>query len=333
MVVATILSLAVLGLALLVRGWVGCRTDDHPLCRRCGFDLTGRPATTTRCGECGADLDRRRAVRIGHRRRRPALLAGGFALVLVATLLAGGRWAAVSPRVDRLKPPWWLAHDVRAGNPARCAAAATELARRLSAGALAPAQQQSFADALLAVQSDPARPWQGAWGDLLEQRQLAGLLPPDRWRLYGNQAMTVQLHVPATVRQNDPIRVRLTLLGGRDGTRGRLAFYIPYGSVKIKSKLGPAAAVAGSVRFDNDYPPTLWSDSSPEQRTLTPELRLAPDRDGRVSLGPHTFVVHCRAFAGEFIGPDYKVVDQKPVDLPAAVMVVPDGELLPSAPK
>src|SRR3954447_10809108 len=63
------------------------RVDDHPVCRRCGFDLTGRPAGSSGCSECGADLSRRRAIRRGNRARRwrvarwvaiPLLLAGAW---------------------------------------------------------------------------------------------------------------------------------------------------------------------------------------------------------------------------------------------------------------
>jgi tRNA(Ile2) C34 agmatinyltransferase TiaS len=56
------LGLIVVGISALVRGLRGRRIDDHPLCRRCGFDLTGKPETSTRCPECGSDLRRPRAI-------------------------------------------------------------------------------------------------------------------------------------------------------------------------------------------------------------------------------------------------------------------------------
>src|SRR3569833_487778 len=49
------------------------RIDDHPICRRCGFDLFGKPETSNICSECGADLARRRAIRVGHFHRRTCL--------------------------------------------------------------------------------------------------------------------------------------------------------------------------------------------------------------------------------------------------------------------
>ena len=59
---------------VLVVGWRGRRVNRHPICRRCEFDLFGRPAEATRCAECGADL-RRRAV---HRRVTITGANGGF---------------------------------------------------------------------------------------------------------------------------------------------------------------------------------------------------------------------------------------------------------------
>ncbi len=58
MLVALTLMLAV-GVALTAIGLRGRSTDDHTLCRRCRFDLTGRPGDAERrCPECGAELAR-----------------------------------------------------------------------------------------------------------------------------------------------------------------------------------------------------------------------------------------------------------------------------------
>jgi hypothetical protein len=49
-------GLFIAGAALLFVGLRGRRLDDHPLCRRCGFDVFGTPEPQTACPECGADL-------------------------------------------------------------------------------------------------------------------------------------------------------------------------------------------------------------------------------------------------------------------------------------
>ncbi len=117
---------------LLTAGLRGRRTDDHPLCRRCGFDLTGRAARTTVCGECGADLSPARAIRIGHRVRRRGLIAGGAGLGMAAAVVLGGAAWAAARGVNLLAwaPVWWLQHELD-GGPAAQAAALEELRLRV----------------------------------------------------------------------------------------------------------------------------------------------------------------------------------------------------------
>src|SRR3954451_21021619 len=62
----------------------GRRIDDHPICRKCGFDLFGLPPTSHNCPECGRDLKRKRADRIGHRRRLKTLLLLGLTFFLAS---------------------------------------------------------------------------------------------------------------------------------------------------------------------------------------------------------------------------------------------------------
>jgi ribosomal protein L37E len=57
--------LTLLGVVIFWRGMRGRRVgDDHPFCRRCGFDLFGLPPGRDVCTECGADLKRRSWVSI-----------------------------------------------------------------------------------------------------------------------------------------------------------------------------------------------------------------------------------------------------------------------------
>src|SRR5438874_2059393 len=84
------------GVLLLFLGRRGKRVNDHPVCRRCGYDLTGLPNASTRCAECGANLHRAGAVQHGQRKARGGLVAIGT-LVLLPSLVCSiyvGRQAA-----------------------------------------------------------------------------------------------------------------------------------------------------------------------------------------------------------------------------------------------
>src|SRR3954452_20405965 len=80
---------SLLTLALLVYALRGRRVDDHPLCRRCGFDLFGKPAESTVCSECGADLGRRRAMRVGQRESRAGLLRMAWPALAISVVWSG----------------------------------------------------------------------------------------------------------------------------------------------------------------------------------------------------------------------------------------------------
>src|SRR2546425_8365233 len=86
-----------IGLVLLIRGLRGRRVDDHPICRRCGFDLFGRPETSTQCAECGADLTLPRAIQHGRRVRRGGMIFAGGTLVGIVLLIGGAvMWTTLS---------------------------------------------------------------------------------------------------------------------------------------------------------------------------------------------------------------------------------------------
>src|SRR5262245_16728501 len=75
--VAMIMS--VIGLFLIARA---ASTASHHQCRKCGYDLRGRPAAL-QCSECGAVLDESNTIVPGQvRMRRRVVIIGGILLVL-----------------------------------------------------------------------------------------------------------------------------------------------------------------------------------------------------------------------------------------------------------
>src|SRR5215212_1934318 len=113
---AIALALCLLGGALLARyGWRGKLTDDHPTCRRCGFDLFGLPPQTPRCPECGAELSARRAIRLGHRKHSAMPLIGGTVLMAIAVFVGVALTVVQIDRIgiQSLKPVWLLDREAR----------------------------------------------------------------------------------------------------------------------------------------------------------------------------------------------------------------------------
>lgn len=180
--------------ALLVWAIRGKRVDDHLLCRRCRFDLTGKPDTSTRCPECGRDVTGTRSVRVGNRQSRKgwAIVA---ALVLAATLCgAGAVGVAAYRRADLYgyAPEWWL--EGQMGGGGKLASRATsELYRRARAGKLSDAQMGSVVERALAWQGDRKRRWDARAGVLVEWLFQQGRVSPARWSRYLEQLCELRI--------------------------------------------------------------------------------------------------------------------------------------------
>jgi hypothetical protein len=167
-------AVAMLGLLVLALAVRGRRVDDHPICRRCRFDLVGVVAGVhgrePRCPECGSDLARPRALRRGNRRRRPRLGALGIAIILLGGIPAAwlGGMQAMGVDWNRHKPEWWLAGDLSNRDQRVSDAAVEELTRRMVDGQLSAAGARELIARAMARYPDEAAPWSDAWADLLD---------------------------------------------------------------------------------------------------------------------------------------------------------------------
>ena len=255
-VLAVLLLASLAGVALLWLGLRGRRVDDHPLCRRCRFDLTGLPPDSRRCPECGADLAAPRSRVVGHRRRRTGWVAAGTALLVLGIGGSGTVAWRVAQSVEwvRYEPFGWVAADARSTLPATRDPAITELARRLSAGELSDARAGDLADLALAEQGDRSKPWAAGWHGVVDTLLAGGHLSGDRLDRYLAQGVVVALGAKPTVRRGRPISVRLHL----DATR-----------------LSPSAHVqgmtSGGLRLGDAVIDDDFADSPPE-----PGRGLAP---------------------------------------------------------
>lgn len=262
------------GAVLLAVGLRGRRTDDHPLCRRCGFDLVGLPDESRRvCTECGASLARWRAVRIGNRvRLRHATTLA--ATLLVPSLAVGGFLGWLEFRdtdVQAYKPVWLLARESVSWDDKTRDWAVAELLKRHHAGRLSPAQAESLTDRGLDYQAEHKRVWTPGWGDFLE----AVLAPNDSRRgRYMSQGVAFDLELPPLVRLED--RAWVTVVSRpRLGATARFHIRLRR-TLRLGAGQEPIEVPAVVVPFSRDSTsPLNWS---------TP---LNPTNLYGLSIGPH----------------------------------------------
>jgi hypothetical protein len=211
-----------LGLLVALVGVRGRRRGDHEHCRRCGFDLSGRPEGAAACPECGADLSRRRATVKGVRHRRPWVTAAGVLLVLLG-LSGAGFWSARSEWTDK-KPVFWLRAEARAGSAATRDKALLELGRRLPLGMLSDAQVAAIVDDAIAVQ--PTAAWASSWGNLVEAARAARRVDDGRWATYARQGFAFTATVRPQVRQGEPVPFQVVAAGTKLAANTRLGLRV-----------------------------------------------------------------------------------------------------------
>jgi len=149
----TLLSLAsaalALGIMLVWWGRRGKRIDEHPVCRRCRFDLVGRPQGSDRCPECGADLHWPNAIAVGNRKPRQSGMVIGACFVLLSVCAFGTwGWKQFSQLKETDKPIWLVLHDSRSSNANLRSSALKLLARRQHEGDLSESQSDAYIDRL-----------------------------------------------------------------------------------------------------------------------------------------------------------------------------------------
>jgi hypothetical protein len=198
----------------------GRQGDEHPVCRKCRFDLFGRPDTSERCPECGADIRAPRAIRIGNRdARRRLLVISRFMIVGCCVWTGIVAWRAARD-VDWIRkyPLWLVRFEATRSDPATHDSAIAELRRRMAAGRLSDEDLMLVADDGLNYQRQSERTWTPAWGDLLEHLHTKGKLSAAQWTRYWQQGLVLKLMVRPRIRRGDAIPLRFTIEPDRTGT-------------------------------------------------------------------------------------------------------------------
>ena len=293
-VLLAVVSLAAVALTLF--GLRGRRADAHPLCRRCGFDLTGNPDAQI-CTECGADLTRPRAIKVGHRSRRVGPLVAGLALLVPCVLLSVIVVYVVVRGVDvqTYKPAWLLVRNLRSSDVKVIDAAVAELGRRGKSGSLGDANTLAGVDALLDVQRDAARPWNPRWGDWIESQQAAGVVGSERTARYYRQVVVPTLRVRPHVRRGDPMPAAIEFV-----RRGGSRLYPVYADWRgAEFRVGGVDVVRAAASDQTPLP----DGSKPFDAFLGGADYVPPPRNNREA-------------AGRFAGPHLVLVSNGPEWLP-----------------
>lgn len=200
------------GLALLWIGLYGKRINNHPWCRKCKYDLVGSPEVPAICPECGANLKKQRSVRIGQRRKRPALSALATVVLLLTVSTAG--WVGWRESSDfdwnTVKPVWWLKQESTSSNATVAGAARLELRRRLNqsisssffgdSDGLSKSQINNILEHALTIQADPHAVWSPEWGDFVQMAWLYRRVTQDQLRRYIRNSFQPGIKITARTR-------------------------------------------------------------------------------------------------------------------------------------
>jgi hypothetical protein len=215
-----VLLLLVVGIMLLFRGMRGRVVGDHPICRKCGFDLFGLPKESTRCSECGTDITAKRAVRIGRRERRRMMAGAGLLLVMVSLGVIVIAISDVLQDVEwiQFEPLWYVRKQAKDTSATVRDPALLEIARRMAAGNLSDADVKTITADDLAVQANLNATWSAGRGDFIEAARKTGKISDADWRQYLMNTGHFTITARDQVRRGDWLPVRINELGARCGT-------------------------------------------------------------------------------------------------------------------
>jgi len=295
-----------LSLLLMFLGIRGKRIDDHPWCRKCRFDLFGRGENAVdACPECGNDLTRPRAVRIGQRRKRRGVIL--FASFVMLTGVSGLGITGYSDLADvnwqHHKPVWMLMREADGAPGIFSEAAVDELLRREDLGRLNNDQVDDLIEVILRHQADSARAWRTEMGDLVEKYYVAGKLDRERWERYTGQFLfdVYKIEVrPEVVIGSGRVGIRMVKQDVRCGSGTHMAYQLQEKNrvttigPDVVGRVNPVSTSPLGHRnnshsqtnyFLNDEP--QWANIRPGKQKVTHEVELAIlEASGRGVLQP-----------------------------------------------
>jgi hypothetical protein len=210
----------VVAAVLVVVGWRGRRIDNHPICRKCGFDLFGIIPDAESCPECGVPLTFSTIDRRGRRARSSRLVLVGVALLMTCMGLVAVSLSTVSIRP--MLPTSLVLIELRYGGGS-AEAAAEELIDRRQDKRLDDETLLGLVREFLDKQSDRESRWNPAWGDMIELAERDELLSDEQSARYAEQGVSIGVHVHTQmVSGNAPTIIVGNTNEPRFGTNGPL---------------------------------------------------------------------------------------------------------------
>jgi hypothetical protein len=305
MLVAAVI-LALLAIPLFALGLRGRIIDDHPVCRKCKFDLVGVYPGHPLCPECGRD-QKRNPPRTGNRRKRwRVVLAACASLALAATFVGVHTWRVIDEDGwVRHAPVFVLKREVLSPAASRTDIAFRELLRRVEEDGLNPKRLTSTIEGVLARQRDADVVWNPAWGQFVEDARPLQAVSDEQWGRYAHGIIFDATLVPNTpVRLGDAVPFKIDFaLRCSPTPLFPVVFRVMPASVngvraQVKVRAGDPWSVAhpGSRSFGYDsvwmgIPPSL-SVTAPDRDPSSPNAwPAARDRgEGIQSVQVHAYV-------------------------------------------
>jgi len=215
MYVILLSGVSLFGLLLLVLGVRGRRIDDHPLCRKCKYDLVGTADLQANCPECGSELSRSRATRFGNRKRKRKTLVLG--LLIFTTSLTGSGFLVLAHAKNfdwyPYKPLWMLSSELTTNvsplSPRIPNRAQMEVIKRLKDDELSKKQIHRLVEKALRLQADLNTKWDHFWGDFVEDAWYKEKLTSDQLHQYMATITSSSLHLStrSVIRQGETVYI------------------------------------------------------------------------------------------------------------------------------
>lgn len=248
------LLLAISGCCFVFIGVRGRKIGSMPTCAKCTFDLSGARSDSDKCPECGNDLKKRNATRVGVRKRSPLRVLCGAFLLLIGLLMVG---AAVVPNANAKSlapklPLGALVFQAKVSSTKAQTVWIDEIRTRIpTMGPGDKAQVANLVQFVLQLQQDSTRAWNTSWGDLVVDAHDFGVIPNATMEQFIVQSVSVQLLPKEPVVIGRPIRFDATIIVSRTMTPvnpSRLALAFP--GYHRDNRYGVLANISGAATTD-----------------------------------------------------------------------------------